>query len=84
MRQVIASTLRVIGQAAGILAAVAWGWSCWSFLAQQDGDATSLEIRWGFRILSLAVVSIPIVGFLVYCPFAVLADCIAPSVRRVE
>jgi hypothetical protein len=79
MRRVIASTLRVIGQTAGILAAVAWGWTCWDFLAQQDANATSSEIRRDFRLLGLAAISLPIVGFLVYWPFAALADRIAPS-----
>jgi hypothetical protein len=82
MRKTIASTLQVIGQTAGILAAVVWGWICWRFLAQQDANATSLEVRWGFRLLDLAVVSIPIVGYLVYCPFSALANCIAPSEPR--
>jgi hypothetical protein len=79
MRKVIASTLRVIGQTAGILAAVLWGATCWRFLAQQDVNATAQEIRWDFRLLGLAVFSIPIVGLLVYCPFAALADRIAPT-----
>jgi hypothetical protein len=54
MRRGIASTLRVIGQTAGILAAVVWGWTCWDFLAQQDVNATSSEIRRDFRLLGLA------------------------------
>jgi hypothetical protein len=78
----IASTLRVIGQTAGILAAIVWGWTCWSFLAQQDVNATNQEMRWGFHMFGLAMVSLPIVGFLVYCPFAALADRIAPSEPR--
>jgi hypothetical protein len=84
MRKVTASTVRVIGQTAGILAALAWGWTCWSFLAQQDVDATSSEIRRDFRLLGLAAVSLPIVGFLVYWPFAALADRIAPSEHTVR
>jgi hypothetical protein len=82
MRKVMASTLRVIGQAAGILAAVVWGSICWSFLARHDVNATSQEIRWGFRMLGLALVSLPMVGFLIYCPFAALAARIAPSEPR--
>jgi hypothetical protein len=79
MRRVIASTRRVIGQTAGILAAVAWGWACWDLLAQQDVNATSSEIRRDFRLLGLAAVSVLVVGFLVYWPFAALADRVAPS-----
>jgi hypothetical protein len=82
MRGVMASTLRVIGQTAGILAAVFWGWTCWDFLAQQDVNATSQEIRRDFRLLGLAAVSLPIVGLLVYWPFAALADRIAISKPR--
>jgi hypothetical protein len=83
MRKGIASTLQVIGKTAGILAAVAWGWTCWHLLAEQDATTTtSLEVRWGFRLLDVAIVSIPIVGYLVYCPFAALADGTAPSERR--
>jgi hypothetical protein len=82
MRRVIASTLQVIGLTAGILAAVAWGSTCWSFLAQQNVNATSQEIRRDFRMLGLALVSLPIVGFLVYGPFAWLADRIVPSEPR--
>jgi hypothetical protein len=79
MRRVIASTLRVVGQTAGILAAVAWGWACWDFLAQQDVNASSSQNRRDFRLLGLAAVSLFVVGFLVYWPFAALADRIAPS-----
>jgi hypothetical protein len=82
MRQAIASTLQVIGLTAGILATVLWGSTCWSYLAQQDVNATSQEIRWDFRMLGLALVSLPIVGFLVYGPFAWLADRIAPPEPR--
>jgi hypothetical protein len=84
MRQVITSTVRVIGQAAGILAAVAWGWTCWRLLAQPGDDITSLEIRWGYRGVALAAASILIVGFLVHTAFAALADRIAPSARKVD
>jgi hypothetical protein len=82
MRNGVSSTLQVIGQTAGILAGVAWGWTCWSFLARQDVNASSLESRWLLHMLGLAVVTVPIVGFLVYWPFAALADRIAPAEDR--
>jgi hypothetical protein len=51
MRKGVSSTLQVIRLTAGILAAVAWGWTCWSFLAQQGVNASSHESRALFRLL---------------------------------
>jgi hypothetical protein len=44
--------------------------------------ASSLESRWLLHMLGLAVVTVPIVGFFVYWPFAALADRIAPAEDR--
>jgi hypothetical protein len=78
MRKSLSSALQVIGQTAGFLAAVAWGWTCWKFLAQQDVNASSQESRGLFRLLCFAVVTVPVAGFFVYWPFAALADRVAP------
>ena len=83
MRGSIASTLRVIGQTAGILAAVVWAWACWTYFAQLDPNATAQENRADFRLLGLALLSIPLLGGLVYWPFAALADRITRSELRV-
>jgi hypothetical protein len=82
MRSSLASTLRVIGQTAGILAAVAWAWICWRFFSGLDPNATAQENRADFRLLCLAVLSVPLLGALVYWPFAALADRIARSERE--
>ena len=82
MRGSLASTLRVIGQTAGILAAIVWAWTCWTYFAQIDPNATAQENRADFRLLCLAVLSIPLLGALVYWPFAALADRIARSEPR--